>query len=200
MGGIDLTICGADELDRHARDFSHVVSIWDATYGHEAGAARIERHFPHAERLVCIFDDVNAPEDGIAPTREAIAAILDFARPAASLLVHCKAGISRSAAVAFSVLCQSRGPGTESEALDEIYRIRPQAMPNKLIVQLADALLSRDGAMIEANEKFLHDRYLNGATDAELVGLIVESVLGGDPATFRAGMASAMKALPKKLP
>jgi predicted protein tyrosine phosphatase len=41
------------------------------------------------------------------------------------------------------------GPGRESEALREILTIRPEAVPNQLVVSLGDQLMARQGALME---------------------------------------------------
>lgn len=83
-----------------------------------------------------------------------MAEILDeeWVAPGEYLLIHCAAGISRSTAAAFAILCKAMGPGREREALLEIRRIRNIAYPNRLMVAYADILLERDGAMLAAVE------------------------------------------------
>ena len=64
------------------------------------------------------------------------------------MLVHCWAGVSRSMAAAYILLCDRFGPGHE-EAIAQPSRLRaPHAYPNALLVQLADAALGREGRMI----------------------------------------------------
>ena len=56
-------------------------------------------------------------------------------------LIHCHAGISRSTAIGYSVL---RGRGMSKwDALNEIYKIVPSAMPNRRIVRFADEIYGR---------------------------------------------------------
>ncbi len=63
---------------------------------------------------------------------------------------HCAAGVSRSTAAAFILQCVSRPPGEEREALEAVIEDRPMAAPNNLMVQYADEVLDRGGAMIAA--------------------------------------------------
>jgi len=98
-----------------------------------------------------------------APTYEQIAEILTFAQSidrSSSVLIHCWAGISRSTAVAYAVLCQIAGPGTEKECLTHVRRIRPQAIPNSLIVTLAEVALERNGTMFVAYDALISRRFI----------------------------------------
>lgn len=75
-----------------------------------------------------------------------------FARANArgSLLIHCRHGVGRSAAVALAVIADRLGPGQEGEALEELLTIRPQATPNLVVIKLADAWLERGGRLAAA--------------------------------------------------
>jgi len=99
------------------------------------------------------FHDIVEPTPGLTlPTREMMQTIMEFGRdkrPHHALLVHCWAGISRSSAAAFVIACD-RNPGHERDIALELRRRAPTVTPNRLMVQLADDLLQRDGRMIEA--------------------------------------------------
>jgi predicted protein tyrosine phosphatase len=60
--------------------------------------------------------------------------------PGAHLLVHCRAGVSRSTAAAALILIQANPEWSASAALDAIAAIRPRAWPNLLILEFGDAL------------------------------------------------------------
>ncbi len=66
------------------------------------------------------------------------------------ILIHCHAGISRSTASMYTLLNVLTGAGCEAELLNYLYEIRPEACPNSLMVEYADALLNRKGAMYRA--------------------------------------------------
>ena len=68
----------------------------------------------------------------------------------APMLVHCWAGISRSTAAAFIVLCDRYGPGSEKRIAQQLRAAAPHAFPNPLLVKLADEALGRRGRMIAA--------------------------------------------------
>jgi predicted protein tyrosine phosphatase len=64
----------------------------------------------------------------------------------AHVLVHCHAGVSRSSAAAALLMAQ-HNPGREEDAFLALLEIRPQAWPNTRMVELADGLLQRRGAL-----------------------------------------------------
>ncbi len=70
------------------------------------------------------------------------------------LVIHCLAGISRSPAAAYAILCLLLGPGCEQAAFAHLMEIRPCASPNRLVVKYADAILGRNRKMIEAQNAF----------------------------------------------
>ncbi len=104
------------------------------------------------------FDDVTSRREASVlqvrgPTADDVKSILSFGSALVSgdcVLVHCEAGISRSTAAAYAILCQELGAGHERRALDEVLAARPSAYPNRWVVQLADEILARGGRMLEA--------------------------------------------------
>jgi predicted protein tyrosine phosphatase len=169
-----LTICGVSELDDiDLSSFTHVISIWDPVWETRAGHQDqfIRRLATTARVHFAYFDDIPAPMDQrFAASLDQVQHMLDFARTIESpsrVLIHCWAGISRSTAVAYAVLCQHTGPGHETACLDHIRKIRPQAIPNSLIITLAEASLGRSTAMFDAYEKML-SRLIIDCPDDEL--------------------------------
>ena len=65
------------------------------------------------------------------------------------ILVHCHAGVSRSPAAAFILMCQ-RNDGREQEAATVLRKQARHAWPNRLMVEIADALLARNGRLVTA--------------------------------------------------
>jgi predicted protein tyrosine phosphatase len=101
---------------------------------------------------LAFHDIVELTPDLIAPDADVVAAILQFGREGIAerpMLIHCWAGISRSSAAAYSIACD-RNPGYEAAIADELRKRSPYVTPNKLMVQLADEQLGRDGRMVEA--------------------------------------------------
>ena len=105
-----ITICGIAELGEHsAAGVTHVLSILGPNAPDPPEFAAFAPH----RRLILRFHDVIEPQpDQIAPTREDVERLLVFGRevsetPEAHLLVHCRAGVSRSTAAAALILMQA---------------------------------------------------------------------------------------------
>ena len=102
--------------------------------------AEFDAFAPH-RRLIQRFHDVIEPQpDQIAPIREDVERFLVFGRevsdtPEAHLLVHCRAGLSRSTATAALILMQANPEWPASTALEVVAAIRPRAWPNLLILK-----------------------------------------------------------------
>ena len=110
--------------------------------------------FPAERHLRLGVNDIVDPSDGSDPPCPGhIEQLLTFTRTwdaRAPLLIHCWAGISRSMACAFTVLCDRLGRDKEIAIARAMRRRARHAAPNRLLVQHADALLNREGRMIAA--------------------------------------------------
>jgi predicted protein tyrosine phosphatase len=100
-----------------------------------------------------VHDICNAEDHLVVPGSSHVRAVLEFLdgwareRP---LLIHCRAGISRSTATAFIAACFVN-PGTdEQEIALALRRAAPLARPNATLVALADAEMGRGGRMTAA--------------------------------------------------
>jgi predicted protein tyrosine phosphatase len=128
---------------------SHLVSLLSPAHMIET-----PHGFPPARHLRLGINDVADPAAGDdPPSPKHVDALLAFSRDwdaRAPLMVHCWAGISRSMASAFIVLCDRLGPGREIEIARAIRHRAPHAAPNTLLVAHADVMLGRGGAMIGA--------------------------------------------------
>jgi predicted protein tyrosine phosphatase len=104
--------------------------------------------------LMIAMDDIIAPAEGFAaPRSEQVGRIIDFVTRwdrAAPMVIHCFAGISRSTASAFAAACALSPHRSEVEIARRMREASPTAAPNRLIVELADDLLGRDGRMVAA--------------------------------------------------
>lgn len=129
-----------------ARDLISLLSV-GAAFERPAG-------LEPARCLNLAMHDIVEERDGlIAPSREHVAAILDFARGwdrQAPLVVHCYAGISRSTAAAYAIAAALDPARDVDELAQELRHAAPSATPNLRIVQLADELLGRGGRMTDA--------------------------------------------------
>jgi predicted protein tyrosine phosphatase len=99
-------------------------------------------------------NDINMAADGLISPKEAhVASILEHGRAwdaSAPLLIHCWAGVSRSTASAFMISCL-RNPDTAPSLIANMIRtLSPTATPNRLLTSIADDMLGRGGAMVDA--------------------------------------------------
>lgn len=128
---------------------SHLVSLLSPEHMIETPTG-----FPAGAHLKLGVNDIVDPAAGTAPpARIHIDQLLAFSRDwdgRQPLLIHCWAGISRSMASAYTVLCDRLGPGREIEIARAIRMRAPHAQPNRLLVSYADEALGRQGRMVLA--------------------------------------------------
>lgn len=128
---------------------SHLVSLLDP----ETMIGTPEGISPARHLRIGINDIAEQIDDLVPPGVEHVSALIDFVRgwdQQSPLLVHCWAGISRSTAAAFITLCVLN-EGHPEDQLARLVRSRgAHAHPNRLMVKLADELLSRGGRMSAA--------------------------------------------------
>ena len=100
------------------------------------------------------MDDITEQIDGfVTPSDSHIKQVLNFVRGwdrGAPLVVHCYAGISRSTASAFAAACLLNPHRDEVSIARQIRAASAVASPNRLIVNLADRALGREGRMLRA--------------------------------------------------
>jgi predicted protein tyrosine phosphatase len=151
-----ITVCGIDELPDHSTvGVSHVLSILDPDWPVPDAFGSFGEH----ERLELRFHDVIETDDETMrpPLQQHVEQLLAFGRtlmaepaPAAHLLVHCHAGVSRSTASMILIVAQARPEAPAAAIAQEIFRIRPKAWPNLRIIEMGDALLGRGGTLVAA--------------------------------------------------
>lgn len=136
-----------DALDNHRP--SHLVTLLSPQHMIPTPAG-----FDPACHLKLAIDDVGDPAAADHPPgREHVDHLIGFARgwdARAPLLIHCWAGVSRSMASAFAILCDRIGLGHEIEIALAMRRRAPHASPNRLLVRHADEALERGGRMVTA--------------------------------------------------
>lgn len=164
MDLIILNRKGAKALLEEDKNLTHILSITDP------GDLPPEGYISYrAEKLHLSFDDLTNQDEGyVKATDTDIDKIVAMARELkddSRVLIHCLAGISRSTAAGFIVLCVLYGEGREVEALEKIVEIRRCAYPNRLMIRIADRVLGRKGAMLEAFDSNM-DRLLSVYTAA----------------------------------
>ncbi len=154
-----LFVCGKNEIDGFAGDsITHLLSLEDP------GTPKATPRWFRGTHEQFHFHDMDSEREaytmsGIAPNRDHVERILKFGghclkaagdgKPV-TLLVHCYAGSSRSPAAAFALASQALGNTREREALEYVLKLRPQAVPNVLLVTLADQILGAEGRLVRA--------------------------------------------------
>ncbi len=149
---------------------THTVSILDADIDYSSRA--IELPLEHNRNLLrrYFFHDIfleeytlpNVLQEPIFVTEQHIKDILEFTALLQAdnrLLIHCHAGISRSTAVACGVLCQHGLP--PQEAVNIVFSLRSQALPNPRVIVLFDKILSLGGQLIAATKGISCELYGN---------------------------------------
>jgi predicted protein tyrosine phosphatase len=176
-----VTICGIDELGLHCDGgVTHVLSILDPGWPEPEAFGAFDPH----RRIELRFHDVIEVGSGwTAPDRRHVELLLTFGRDmiqarGTHLLVHCHAGVSRSTAAATLILAQARPDRPAEEALLTVVRRRPRAWPNLRMIELGDALLGRQGEIVEAarahyrrvlkREPWLIDQMIEGGRGREV--------------------------------
>lgn len=119
---------------------------------------------PHPDHLVLRFEDVDSWNADVAMADPAhVEAAIAFGREnrGGRILVHCKAGVARSSAMALALIADRMGPGKETKAVAELLSVRPVAVPNLVVLDYADKALGRDGALKAAwmEVERAHPRY-----------------------------------------
>jgi predicted protein tyrosine phosphatase len=109
---------------------------------------------PEANHLFLGMNDIVEPMDGLVlPGAEHVERLVDFVggwHPVRPIVVHCYAGISRSTAAAFITLCALRPDRDEADIARLMRAASRFATPNARLVEIGDALLGRNGRMVDA--------------------------------------------------
>ena len=139
-------VCSLDQVrEIDVSTYDGIITIEDTTIREPF---RVQTDEP--KQLILRFDDINQPmDDYVIPQMSHIKRALEFADKIedGSLLIHCRAGISRSSAIALAVIAKRLGSGKEEEAVNTLEHINPNCRPNKSIVELTDELLERNGKL-----------------------------------------------------
>lgn len=100
------------------------------------------------------INDIWEAQEGMTLPGEAhMRQLLDFAGTwdrARPMVIHCYAGVSRSTASAYIIASALAPARDEMELARELRWLSPSATPNPRMIALADAMLGREGRMIEA--------------------------------------------------
>ena len=114
----------------------------------ELGPAYAGRHL----RLAFHDANISAPDITLPSAQHLVelVAFLEGWDGVECLLIHCRAGISRSTAAAFVAACHRNPHASEREVANELRRVAPLARPNETMVTLADTVMGRSGRMATA--------------------------------------------------
>lgn len=144
-----IYVCRADEVEQlvQERDIKNVLSIEHP--GAQDGKGRAPRLDGVNQKILCFWDVEESENPQILPSQKDVAEGLEFLDQygAEDIIVHCKAGKSRSVAFALSWLAQQEG--IES-AIQTMKNMRPEAAPNIKVIEHADKYYGMGGALLAA--------------------------------------------------
>ena len=150
-----MFVCGIEELEGHcATNASHVLSILDPDHPVPEAFGAFGEHV----KLELRFHDIIEETQGqILPRPAHVDDILNLGMDlqrepfeTRRLLVHCHAGISRSTASMAMILAQALPDESAETILRMVHGIREKAWPNLRLMELGDARLGRNGALVAA--------------------------------------------------
>ncbi|TAL27956.1 MAG: hypothetical protein EPN97_15745 [Alphaproteobacteria bacterium] len=153
----EIIVCGAsDLLEEVAEEEPAAVLSMEhpgVSPGEPGHAPRLaESGFDDVPQLILTFWDSeqkvpNGPDR--AQVQKGLDFVMDHIKDGA-VVIHCKAGKSRSAAMALGVLSKLHPEKPETELVEMLLAIRPQAAPNILMVEMLDDMTGRGGKLVKA--------------------------------------------------
>lgn len=139
-----ITICGVDELEEilASGEYDAVLSIEHPDA--RDGSGRAPRLSKPGQKILSFYDSDEYQRGG--PTKELVAEAMEFldAHRGDNVIIHCKAGISRSAALALGWIAKEMAQNgvSQEEAVEQsiahIKAIRPIASPNNTVLSMID--------------------------------------------------------------
>lgn len=124
----------------------------------------LESYGPH--HLVLRCHDVEGEMPGyVSPSQQQIVEALEHTKHLNDddrLLVHCHAGKSRSPAMAMGILVQNEL--SPAEAFERVRAVRPELIPNRLMIRLIDDNLELEGKLV----RLVNTHYKELGSDALL--------------------------------
>jgi len=151
-----IIICRASEVLKKVTE-NPVVAVLSIEHPGAAldkgGSAPLVADHGHTmPQKVLVFWDSEQPVPGgpdIAQVKAGLEFVMDHIAKG-PVIIHCHAGKARSAALALGVLALVHPDKPETELLDMLLAIRPQAAPNILVVEMVDQLTGRGGKLLQA--------------------------------------------------
>jgi predicted protein tyrosine phosphatase len=116
----------------------------------EFGRVKPTLYSSGVNHLRIVVDDIDFPMEGwIHPEPQHVEKLLAHTKnikPNDNVLIHCRAGISRSTSASIITLVQHGA--TPKEAFDYVHSIRPQMFPNVLLLECADKVMGLKHALV----------------------------------------------------
>ncbi len=142
-----LSLAETDLLLSSSRGASvrNVISIGDPG---SPEPRELHAHDRNVLRIECkdVFPEDKEVEEGAIPRKHHVERIMEFGsnlrEGGHAILIHCHAGVSRSTAAALILLYRGMQAPDEETAVRELLRLRPQALPNKFLIQHADSIMN----------------------------------------------------------
>lgn len=123
----------------------------------------LPRDFNRDNWLFLDMDDVIDEEAEFAPSFDQVRQLLEWGKSLpkdAKLLVHCRAGVSRSTSAALALMVQNLGVHRVDQAIEWLVDHRPIACPNPVISKHADRLLGAGGELFAKAERVANAKLL----------------------------------------
>lgn len=160
---MELFICGVEKVPNmvHAHGITHILSL---LRGRERNDLLLPAQFNRDNWLLLDMDDLIDENADFAPTLDQVKQFLRWGRelPAsARVLVHCRAGVSRSTSAALALKVQEIGVHRIDQAIEWLVDHRPIACPNPVISRYADQLLGAGGELFLKAERVANAKLLN---------------------------------------
>jgi predicted protein tyrosine phosphatase len=146
-----IIICRADEAAEKAKALKPAAVLSIEHPGAEEGHGRAPR-LKGVEQKILTFWDSEQPVTGgpdIGQVEQGIAFVVENLLKG-DVIVHCHKGKARSAALALGALAQVYPFDSETALIERLLKIRPEAAPNILVVEMADKLAGREGQLLSA--------------------------------------------------
>jgi len=149
-----LVVCPLTEIETVAKQHQpqHMISLVEPST-----CVPRPPTIPQDRHLFLGMNDIAVSQTGLTvPEEKHVKALLSFAQDwyqtaeKHPLLIHCWMGISRSTAAAFIIACACAPYRLEQEIAAELRFAAPFATPNARLIAIGDALLARQGRMVEA--------------------------------------------------
>ncbi|WP_069789403.1 dual specificity protein phosphatase family protein (plasmid) [Cyanobacterium sp. IPPAS B-1200] len=162
---LDLIICGVPEVNDYIDNVDGIISIMNPAWRIYAPQSIDQKKEENRHNVLELeFDDVWAENVELGQeliSKDILYEVLDFADnfrdkygEDGTLLIHCHEGISRSSAIALTILTYLTDD--VSEAIEIVNDVRPQAMPNIEVIRVADDILKLEGEFIHQVVNFFY--------------------------------------------